>query len=429
MLIEKQKEEVLSEIEMMPKEQQEYIDLYNNLEVSQALYEELESRRLGFSILEASTIGDIRVVDAAYIDSLVSPKFTTVVLFTFLAFIFACIYATFRGFYFLPISNPAEIFDNGVDLPIIGVIPHVDDLEFQQDDLRLNTAIEALIVNINSIQNNQLDKKILTITSPSPTNGKSTISVKLAEGLSKIGKKVLLVDNDLKRGKIASNYNIKSISKTFNSIDESTVEKFKVSDNYYVIPRVKGLSNTFQFLYSFSYKDKIKFFKDHFDFIIFDTGPILSVADSSVLIEQSDFNILIARHGLNRMNEIKQCIDNFKQINKRIDGIVYNAYAKPKVIMDTMEFMVIIHINIMLTNTQMILMNMKKKINLALILIFVSGCTLSPGMHMDTNTPLLEESKYVYIKSIDKNVRIINISEILDASYENNYVYKIGTGD
>ena len=72
---------------------------------------------------------------------------------------------------------------------------------------------------------------------------------------------------------------------------------------------------------------------------------------------------------------------------------------------------------------------MKKKVNLALILIFVSGCTLSPGMHMDTNTPLLEESKYVYIKSIDKNVRIINISEILDASYENNYVYKIGTGD
>ena len=47
-LIELQKEEVISEIEMMPKEQQEYIDLYNDLEVSQALFEELESRRLGF---------------------------------------------------------------------------------------------------------------------------------------------------------------------------------------------------------------------------------------------------------------------------------------------------------------------------------------------------------------------------------------------
>ena len=73
-LIEAQKDEVLSEIEMMPEEQQEYIDLYNELEVSQVLFEELESRRLGFSILEASTIGDIRVVDNAYVVTLVSPR-------------------------------------------------------------------------------------------------------------------------------------------------------------------------------------------------------------------------------------------------------------------------------------------------------------------------------------------------------------------
>ena len=83
-LIELQKEEVLSEIEMMPKEQQEYIDLFNDLEVSQALFEELESRRLGFSILEASTIGDIRVIDKAYVNTLVSPQIVFVFLATIL---------------------------------------------------------------------------------------------------------------------------------------------------------------------------------------------------------------------------------------------------------------------------------------------------------------------------------------------------------
>ena len=35
------------------------------------------------------------------------------------------------------------------------------------------------------------------------------------------------------------------------------------------------------------------------------------------------------RHGINRMNEIKQSIDNFRQINTNIDGIIYNAYEKP----------------------------------------------------------------------------------------------------
>ena len=331
MLIEKQKEDVLSEIEMMPKEQQEYIDLFNDLEISQALFEELESRRLGFSILKASTIADIRVIDEAYVDTMVSPRLTSVAVSTFFAFILACIFAIFRGFFYLPISNPAEIFDNNIHLPIIGVIPKVDDMELNKDDVRLNTAIESLIVNINSLQNTQLDKKILTITSPSPSNGKSTISMKLAEGFARIGKKVLLVDNDLKRGNIAKNYNIKSISeKTFNSIDATTLNNYMVHHNFYIIPRVKGLSNSFQFLYSYQYKEKIKIFKDNFDFIIFDTGPILSVADSSILIEKSDFNVLVTRHGVNRINEIKQSIDNFKQINKNIDGIVYNAYAKPK---------------------------------------------------------------------------------------------------
>lgn len=330
-LIERQKEVVLSEIEMMPKEQQEYIDLFNELEVSQTLFEELESRRLGFSILEASTIADIRVIDEAYVDSMVSPQILTVLIFTTLAFVVACFIAFVRGFNFLPISNPAELFDNNIHLPIIGVIPQINDFENKDDQLRLNTAIESLIVSIDSIQNNQPDKNLITITSPSPGNGKSTISMQLAEGLAKIGKKVLLVDNDLKRGNINEKYGRKSISeKTFNSLEASNFTDYCVKDNLYLLPRVKGLTNSFQFLYNQSYKEKIKLFKEHFDTVIFDTGPILSVADSSILIEQSDFNLLVARHGINRINEIKQSIDNFKQINTDIDGIIYNAYAKPK---------------------------------------------------------------------------------------------------
>lgn len=332
-LIELQMEEVLSEIEIMPKEQQEYIDLSNNLAVSQALFEELESRRLGFSILEASTIGDIRVVDQAYVDHQVSPRITFVIFATLLAIIFACIVAVIRGLYFLPISNPAEIYDNDIYLPIIGVIPYITQTaEDLKQEAKLNTSVESLIVNINSIQNNNDDVgKILTITSPTAGNGKSTISMQLADGFSKIGKKVLLIDNDLKRGSLAKNFNFKSISEdTFYLINETTMNKYKVSDNFFLVPRVKGLSNSFQFLYSSQYNDKVKFFKDFFDIIIFDTGPILAVSDTSMLAEKSDFNILVARHGVSKINEIRQCISNFNQINKSIDGIIYNAYAKPQ---------------------------------------------------------------------------------------------------
>ena len=74
-------------------------------------------------------------------------------------------------------------------------------------------------------------------------------------------------------------------------------------------------------------------------------------------------------------------------------------------------------------------MNMIKKISLIIIGIFMIGCSLSPGMHMETQSSWADKSKYVYIESLKKNVRLIKIAETLDASYKNNYVYKIGIGD
>ncbi len=71
---------------------------------------------------------------------------------------------------------------------------------------------------------------------------------------------------------------------------------------------------------------------------------------------------------------------------------------------------------------------MKKKVSL-IFLILLSGCSLSPGMHMDTNTTLFDESKYVSIDSIDEPVKLISISETLDSSYKNDFLYKIGVGD
>ena len=54
---------------------------------------------------------------------------------------------------------------------------------------------------------------------------------------------------------------MKNISeRSFYSIDELSINKYAINDNLYVIPRVQGLNNTFQFLYSHTYKEKNEFF-------------------------------------------------------------------------------------------------------------------------------------------------------------------------
>ena len=71
---------------------------------------------------------------------------------------------------------------------------------------------------------------------------------------------------------------------------------------------------------------------------------------------------------------------------------------------------------------------MKKKISLIIILLIISGCSLSPGMHMDTQSSWSNKSKYVFIESLNKNVELINITENIKEK-KDNYVYKIGEGD
>ncbi len=75
------------------------------------------------------------------------------------------------------------------------------------------------------------------------------------------------------------------------------------------------------------------------------------------------------------------------------------------------------------------LMIMKKKISLIITIILISGCSLSPGMHMETRSTWSDGSEYVLIDSVEEPIRLINISETIDLSYENNYLYKIGVGD
>ena len=83
----------------------------------------------------------------------------------------------------------------------------------------------------------------------------------------------------------------------------------------------------------------------------------------------------------------------------------------------------------MLRSTFMKPMIMKRKINLLIIAILISGCSLSPGMHMDTRSNWNDDSQYVLIDTIENPVKLISISEIQDSSYKSIYQYKIGVGD
>lgn len=69
------------------------------------------------------------------------------------------------------------------------------------------------------------------------------------------------------------------------------------------------------------------------------------------------------------------------------------------------------------------------KTSLIIYSIFISGCSLSPGMHMEASSSRHDEHKYVYIDSLKKSVKLLDITATIDASLKDDFIYNIGVGD
>ena len=326
-----QKTTVETRIRDLPLAQQRYIDLFKDVEISQQVYNQLLAKRLELSIQEASTLGNIRIVDDAYFDTKVTPRISSIINFFIISCILALLITIFRGLYFLPIANPAELHDNRISTDIFGVIPNVIEDEIDED--RFQQSIESLLVNINSTikSKNSLSKAIL-FTSPTPSNGKSFVSREFSKTLAKMGHRVLLIDSDLKRGQQSKHIKINNpkLNETgFYKITQDNLEDLKVSENFYFIPRIRELRNTFSFLYSQQYLKQIELFKSHFEYIVIDTPPILSVSDTSILMSMSDIVVGLIRHEQSKISEIKQMLNTSSQLGIEFDGLIYNDYKKP----------------------------------------------------------------------------------------------------
>ena len=320
--------EIENEIVELPNAQQNYLNLFRDFDATQSIYNELLNQKLSYSILEASTVGSIRIIDEPYLASKVSPNPINY-LFYILAFgVFNILIGFIRGVFFTPVTNPAELRESGIFEDIYGVLPDLD------SDERYNRSLETLCLNIdNSIQIESGKGKIICITSPLASCGKTTTSISYAQKLAKLGFKTLLLDFDFKKGDIHKRTEIQHIKRIsledFTSLDLHKLEKLKVENNFYCLPKLKNLSDSFGAVNNQGFIDKIGTLRDQFDFIVIDTAPMLSIADTGILLAIADVKLLVVRHGQTKMNEIKQTIHLVGQLGITFDGIVYNFYVKP----------------------------------------------------------------------------------------------------
>lgn len=190
-------------------------------------------------------------------------------------------------------------------------------------------AAEAYRSLKTNIQYSSFDKeyKTIVITSSNPGEGKSTTSGNLALTLAEGESRVLLVDCDMRKPSMHKNFRV---TNTY-GIADILLQRKKVMDvahmynkNLSIITAGKVPPNPAEMLGSKAMSAFLEEMKDHFDYIILDTPPILPVTDSKLLAIKADATVVVVRSEVSKSKHVSQAFKELEKVNANIIGTILN---------------------------------------------------------------------------------------------------------
>ena len=193
-------------------------------------------------------------------------------------------------------------------------------------------AIKSVRTNL---QFSAVDKELqsILITSCEPGNGKSFISANLAVAYAQEGKRVLVIDCDLRRGRQHDIFSVMNPSSAgYSNLILNYKEDIKLSryitktpvDNIDLLPTGPIPPNPIELLSSKSNEEVLQSIKKHYDIIIFDCPPILGMADTSIMTKFSDANLLVVESGVTKIEYAERAKKAFETANSSISGVIIN---------------------------------------------------------------------------------------------------------
>lgn len=205
---------------------------------------------------------------------------------------------------------------------------------FSKPKSNISEDIRTIRTNLKFTAND--DAKVLLVTSSVPGEGKSFISANLAAAFAQTGEKVLLVDADLRLGRVHKIFN-QSAAKGFSNMlisgtSEDLPEYIKKTTipNLYIVSRGTVPPNPSELLNSSSCKKLVNIFKENFDRVIFDGVPVNGLPDSLVLANLVDRVIIVTTIGYTSIDELNQTKKALEQIDANIAGVVVNKAPTTK---------------------------------------------------------------------------------------------------
>jgi len=336
-----------TKITELPETQQVILRLSRDVQVNTELYTTLLNHSQTIKVAKAGTVGDVRIIDHAVLPTLpVKPKKALIVAVAFiLGLILSILFAFIRKALRHGVEDP-DIIEKQLNIPIYATVPHSalqKKLIAQQNSqknsgvpsiLALEDEEELAIESLRSLRTTlhfaflEAKNNVILITGPSPGIGKTFISTNLAVVLAKSGKKILLIDGDMRRGFIHKVMGVGRESGLSDLISKKIqpAEAIKNIQGTEVdfIPTGEIPPNPSELLLHERFRKLLEYFSPQYDHIIIDSPPILAVTDAAIIGRLASATLMVVKSGQHPLRELQQSVKRLKQNDVEIKGIVFN---------------------------------------------------------------------------------------------------------
>lgn len=338
-----------AKIRRLPAVEQDVVRLTRDVKVNTDVYTAVLGTAHQLRLITASKVGNVRMLDVPVTPAKpIKPRRVFVVVLAGLAgLLLGGIAAFVKKMLYRRVDHPAEV-EQLLGLHVSATIPHSDrqkqlyaqikseskEVAVLPQDSTFDAALESLRSFRSSLKHAMLNasNNVIMITGPTPGVGKSFVSANLASLMASIGKKVLLIDGDLRTGYLHRYFGVdreNGLSDVLSGrINFGQAIHKDVVENVDFISTGKLPAKPAELLEHQNFSKLIQLLSARYDFVLIDTPPVLAFADALTVGSASGAIFNVVRSGISTMDEIEAAVKRLNQAGRTVTGIVFNG-AKP----------------------------------------------------------------------------------------------------
>ncbi|AUU91880.1 MULTISPECIES: tyrosine-protein kinase Wzc [Enterobacteriaceae] len=347
--LEDEKAKLNTRVTAMPKTQQEIVRLTRDVESGQQVYMQLLNKQQELRITEASTVGDVRIVDAAITQpGVLKPKKALIILGSIiLGLILSVVVVLLRSLFNRGIESPQALEEQGISvyasIPLSEWQKARDTVKTvkgnkrykQRQLLAVGNPADLAIEAVRSLRTSlhfammQAPNNVLMMTGVSPSIGKTFVCANLAAVISQTNKRVLMIDCDMRKGythELLGTDNVNGLSDILvgKGNIESCAKKTSIA-NFDLVPRGQIPPNPSELLMSERFTQLLDWASKHYDLVLIDTPPILAVTDAAIVGRHAGTTLMVARYAVNTVKEVQTSLSRFEQNGIQVKGVILNS--------------------------------------------------------------------------------------------------------